>query len=91
MPGPEEFYILLAHPISLVCGYNLQSNPPAAITWTDPSGNTVDSTHANINGPDVVEYHIEKAGESVNGTWKCILEHEHGKKIFTMNLFVVGE
>ena len=91
MPGPGEFYVLLGHSISLVCGYNLQSNPPAKITWIDPSGNTIDSKHLKSDRLDLVKLHIEKAQEKDSGIWKCILQHELRNKTFLLALTVVGK
>lgn len=73
LPASTEYHCLEKCPVSLVCGYNLDSNPPAIITWTDPQGNLVDSNgiYTKENGPKVVQLNISSASKEDGGTWKC--------------------
>lgn len=92
-PGPNNYYVLSEHPVSLICGYNLKSNPQATIVWTDPSGNTINDSDNIIleDGPEVIQIHIKRAHPKHNGTWKCSLHQENKDKSFLMTLIVVGE
>ena len=62
--------------MSLICGYNLESNPKATISWTDPRGNpvTISDNYTQDNGPEVVQLNITRVNKSDNGTWGCSME-----------------
>ena len=96
LPGPTTYYVLLDYPVSLVCGYNLDSNAPAIITWTDPQGKVVsnDDGMTMENGPEVVHLSITRASLNNNGTWKCSIHQKSdsadGKKN-EITLIVVGK
>lgn len=69
----EDSYVLLGHPVSLICGYDLDSNPQAIITWTDPRGNKVTDNDQYLadDGPEVVQLDITRASISDSGMWRC--------------------
>ena len=96
-PGPGIHYVLYGQPISLVCVYNLKSNPPVSITWTDPSGN-VANDGGNFefdSGLEIVQIHIKEADVKYRGKWNCSLwQHDHGdmlKLSYVVTLVVVGK
>ena len=62
--------------MSLICGYNLDSNPKAAITWMDPQWKPVKASNLIIldDGPMVVRLNISNASNSDNGTWTCTVD-----------------
>ena len=65
------------HNMTLICGYGLQSNPRATITWIDPNGNIVlasDENYVQDDGPDVVQLHIKRANRKDRGQWTCKME-----------------
>ena len=70
----KKSYVLLGHPAAMVCGYRLDSNPRAEITWTNPQGEVV-STNSDAyvmdNGPTVVQLNITRAEMSDYGKWQC--------------------
>ena len=69
-----KHYVLLGDPVCLICGYNLDSNPPAVITWTGPYGKVVTKnmdSYIMDNGPQVVQLNITNADESDGGRWTC--------------------
>ena len=59
--------------MSLICGYKLDSNPPANITWKNPQKKLVEASSSFIldDGPMVVRLNISNASNSDNGTWIC--------------------
>ena len=59
--------------MSLICGYNLDSNPPAVVTWTNPDKNIVSNTDTYVidDGPHVVQLNITNASERDSGAWIC--------------------
>ena len=73
MPTSLEHHSVEQCPVSLVCGYNLGSEPLASVTWTDPQGNVVTNSdlYAIDNGPSVVRLNITSTNKIHNGTWKC--------------------
>lgn len=75
MPASVEYTCLENCPISLACGYNLESNPPAIISWSDPQGRLVENNdfYTIDNGPKEVQLNICNATRENNGTWKCSL------------------
>ena len=64
--------------ISLICGYNLESNPQPQITWTKPSGKgedlLSDNRYSRSDGPEVVSLNITSVNKHDNGTWRCTVE-----------------
>lgn len=64
------------HNVTLICGYGLQSNPKATITWIDPNGNKVLATDncSQDDGPDVLQLHIKRANRKDRGQWTCKME-----------------
>ena len=62
--------------MELICGYSLESNPRATITWTDPHGNTVmnNENYSQDDGPGVVQLRIMRANRREKGLWKCKIE-----------------
>ena len=73
MPASKEYTALEGCPVSLLCGYNLESNPPAIITWIDPEGNMVTSDGMYIvdDGPRVLRLNISRASGKHEGVWTC--------------------
>lgn len=74
--GPGEQYAILGDPVSLICGYNLESNPTSVVTWRDAQGNVVKNStgYCQGDGPDVVELHIYKVSKNNEGLWSCGIE-----------------
>jgi hypothetical protein len=97
--GPREYYVLLGDPISLICGYNLDSNPAAVnITWIDPLQEPVtnNSNYHQHDGPELVQLNIFRASASHSGIWKCnILVASDaglvGNRTYSIRLHVIGE
>lgn len=78
--GPKQHFVLSGDSVSLVCGYNLDSNPPAIITWTDPKGDRVVNNGRYIldDGPKVVQLNISTTSKSDSGIWVCsVLVNKH--------------
>ena len=73
LPGPKDHYVLSGDPISLICGYDLVSNPPAIVSWTNPLGATVTSggKYSMDSGPQVVRLNISNISEDLAGKWMC--------------------
>ena len=72
--GPKQKYVLSGEATSLVCGYNLESNPEAVVTWTDPNGRQLlqsDGRYTLDAGPEIVRLNISEASEADNGSWSC--------------------
>ena len=74
--GEGKYFIPEGESVSLICGYNLKSNPKASITWTDPRGNpvTINDAYSQDDGPEVVQLNITSVKKSDNGTWRCSME-----------------
>ena len=89
VPGPAMQFALLNDPVSLTCGYNLDSNPPVNISWTDPHGNVIHNSDWYIqdNGPEIVRLNVTNVTNNDNGTWKC----NYGNANFELTLIVVGQ
>ena len=88
--------------MTLICGFNLQSNPPASITWKDPNNRTVanNSDYSIDDGPKIVQLIINNVTKSDSGFWRCIIQSGskiQGKadqdmpKIFEIKLTVVSK
>ena len=73
MQGPTRCYVRLNDPLSLVCGYGLESNPDAVITWTAPDGTTImDNARYDLeDGPEVVRLNFTHTIVDDNGLWRC--------------------
>ena len=96
-PGPKDHYVLSGDSVSLICGYNLNSYPPAVISWTSPHGDAVrsrsGSKYSMDNGPGVVRLNISDVTESLGGEWTCqvevfdsdVLKVEEGRLIRDIN------
>ena len=71
--GPAQYYVLLGNSLSLVCGTGLDSNPPATITWTAPSGDIIanNARYDLKNGPDSVRLNISNMSFMDAGVWTC--------------------
>ena len=76
LPGMKKHYVLSGSPVSLICGYKLDSNPPANITWRDPRKKPVKASSVFIldDGPTVVRLNISNASNSDSGTWICSVD-----------------
>lgn len=74
--GASSKVCLEGESVSLVCGYGLDSYPPAVVTWTNPNGNSVqvDERITAKMGRDSVELEISNASLSDSGTWRCAVE-----------------
>ena len=77
--GSNRTFSLKGNSISLVCGYELHSNPLANITWVHPNGSTVEKCDriTTDNGPGVVQLNISNTHVSDGGNWTCIVEVSH--------------
>ena len=72
--GPTQYYVLLGNNISLVCGTDLDSNPPATVTWTSPDDSRIIMDNARYdveNGPDIVRLNISHTSLADAGMWTC--------------------
>ena len=80
------YFALLNDPVSLICGYNLDSNAPVNITWTNPQGNVIHNSDRYIydNGPEIVRLNITSTSNDDGGTWMCSFTK------FEFTLTVVG-
>lgn len=62
----------------LICGYELESNPPATISWTSPNPNlevVVNSESFRMNnGTEEISLTIANVSADDNGTWTCTVE-----------------
>lgn len=88
VPDPTMQFALLNDPVSLICGYNLDSNPSVNITWTNPQRKVVHNSDRYIldNGPDIVRLNITNTSGDDHGTWTC----NCAKFEFMPKLTVVG-
>lgn len=99
LPAAREHTTFENCPVSLVCGYNLDSNPPAVVTWRDPWGRVVtsDGLYTVDSGPDVVKLDIASANREHEGVWTCTViaigsDGSEGRSISRqVNLRVLGE
>ena len=73
MQGPTRCYVRLNDPVSLICGYGLESNPAAVVTWTAPGGTTImDNARYDLEGgPEIVLLNFTRTILSDNGVWRC--------------------
>ena len=73
VPGVKKLYVLSGDPVSLICGYNLDSNPRANITWMNPQNQPVNTGGSFVldDGPMVVQLNISSASSGDSGTWIC--------------------
>ena len=71
--GDTQRAVELGAPLSLLCGDQLMSNPPATITWQDPRGGVVtDNTHYElVNDGTGVRLNFTNTTLSDNGRWTC--------------------
>ena len=71
--GIKQSFSILNSSVSLICGYQLQSNPVAEITWIDPEGNTVRNSDRITmeNGNNVIKLTISHTRLSDSGKWTC--------------------
>ena len=71
--APAQQYTQLGDSLSLVCGTDLKSNPPATITWTAPDGTTTldDSQYSLDNGPHIVRLNFTQVFAKDIGVWMC--------------------
>lgn len=96
--GPREYYALLGDSISLICAYNLDSNPAAVITWIDPLQKPVanSSNYQQHDGPDLLQLKIFRVSKSHDGIWKCNILVESdaeliGNQSYSIQVNVVGK
>ena len=96
IPASMEYYVLLNESTSLTCGYNLDSNPPARVSWIDPHGNQVIPSQMYVldHGPKVVRLNITNASTNDTGMWQCncsLMIDNAEFKLTNVTLTVVGE
>lgn len=74
--GSNRLISIEGDSVSLVCGYQLRSNPPAIITWLYPNGSTVENSDRIIidSGSELVKLNVTSASASDNGSWTCRIE-----------------
>ena len=85
--GPGYHYVIPGDPVSLICCYDLESNPPAKITWTDPQGNEVKSrsNYFQDDGPGKVQLNISEVAVGDSGAWQCSIEVAHTSVAYNSN------
>lgn len=80
--------------MSLICGYNLKSNPSINVTWTNPQGEQVlNSERCTMDdGPEVVQLNISNVTKNDNGMWRCSMQMLDMNQNFNIdiNLSVLG-
>ena len=105
--GSNNLTSIEGDPVSLVCGYQLRSNPPAIITWLYPNGSTVENSDRIImdSGSELVQLNVTNTSSSDSGTWtcrievqnECVWEQEHScsprnkSQEYKIELVVLGE
>ena len=77
--GSNKTFCMEGDSVSLVCVYELRSNPPADIIWLYPNGSTVENSNRIItdNGPELVQVNITNTSASDGGNWTCRIEVQH--------------
>ena len=80
---PDESYVPLGDSHSLVCGTDLDSNPQATITWTDPDQTMImdNSRYSLQNGPDIVRLNFTHTLLSDAGMWRCNIRTESDQHV----------
>ena len=81
--------------MSLICGYNLKSNPSTNVTWSNPRGESVHNSGRYMidDGPEVVQLNIRSVTKSDGGTWRCslqMLDIDQEENIFDITLSTLG-
>lgn len=69
--------------MKLICGYDLDSNPIAIISWANSKGETVMSSEkfAMNNGSEEVSLKIANVNKDDNGTWTCTVKVPRNKAL----------
>ncbi len=84
--GPRERAVRLGDALELVCGTGLESNPPATITWRDPTGVVVmdNARYTLINNANGVVLGFTNTISSDMGNWTCEVRVD-GVNVITTN------
>ena len=71
--GDSQRAVELGAPLSLLCGDQLMSNPPATITWQDPRGGVVmdNARYDLVNDVTGMRLNFTNTTLSNNGQWTC--------------------
>lgn len=90
--GPSRQYATVGDHVSLICGYNLKSNPFTNVTWSNPSEERVlnSGRYTMDDGPEVVQLNISDVTKSDSGTWRCSMQMLEEEKIIDISLSVLG-
>lgn len=99
LPAAREQTSIENCSVSLVCGYDLDSNPRAFVTWRDPWGRLVKSDDLSItgSGPGVLRLDIANVNRTHEGVWTCnvMVKYSDGSESASLskqvNLRVLGE
>ena len=80
--------------MSLICGFNLDSNPLSTVIWTDPENRQILESHSRYtldDGPEVVLLNISETMEADTGMWQCSVKYEDQNVVtFNITLKVLG-
>jgi hypothetical protein len=72
-----EYTVLLGENVSLICGYNLTSNP-VVIIWQSPNGTrTKFDDSKGYDNVDVVRHDITSVDAMDNGVWNCTVKEQY--------------
>ena len=82
LDGPEfetqdtlERVVQLDHPMSLVCGTNIISNPQPTVIWNSPLGIVVPSSNAILfNDSSIIGLNVTRLNHDHKGIWTCIVK-----------------
>lgn len=81
--------------VSLLCGTNLVSFPPATITWTNPKGNILARGNGSLYTPISDETGVRLEISTVSfldvGIWTCTIRTWEEDSSRPNGIFVVGE
>lgn len=80
--------------MSLICGFQLCSNPLATTVWTHPNGRHINMSHNRYtldSGPDVLQLNISNASEADKGMWICtVIYNDQPSLSLNLSLEVLG-
>ena len=92
--GPMEVAGVQGSNTTLICGTNLDSNPPATIKWLDSDGTMVDSSNDRFERTDgpTVSLVVRDLVRSDTGTWTCEVFVKNMRRLErSISLTVVGK
>ena len=76
LSNQTERIVIAGDSTLLLCGTNLQSNPPASLKWRTPEGTIIKPRdhimgYSVEDGPEYVNVNISSVSESDEGLWSC--------------------